>query len=268
MQNVESRLKTKVFRKIHYFQVTSSTNDEAIRRAKEGDPEGEIFIAEKQTSGRGRMGRNWESPEGKNLYISLLLRPRLSSSQANLLTLVAGAAIFDAVTPFAPKNSLKIKWPNDLYLNDKKMAGILTESGSSSDQKSWVVCGIGINLNTDPADFPPEVRKSATSLKVAIGKEVNRTEMAVRLIEAFEQRYLRFCKTADEGTSELLRFVDQHSYLKGKRVQWEGGVGVRHALPRLKGIAIGLSPEGYLLIKTDSGETKPVFSGDVVLENP
>ena len=248
-------------KKIHRFPVTTSTNDEAIRRAKEGGEEGEIFVAEKQTAGRGRMGRNWESAEGKNLTISFLLRPKLSTARANLLTLVAGAALFDAIAPLAPKSSLKIKWPNDLYLNDKKMAGVLTESESRGDQLQWVVCGIGIDLNTDPKDFSPEVRKIATSLKIATGKEVNRAEVTDRLIEAFEQRYLQFCKTADQGSTDLLRFVDQHSYLKGKRVSVEATkVGV-------KGVVLGLNPEGHLLLKTDSGEIKPIVSGDVLVEN-
>jgi BirA family biotin operon repressor/biotin-[acetyl-CoA-carboxylase] ligase len=189
--------------RVHHFPVIDSTNAEAIRRAKTGGEEGEVFIADRQTDGRGRMGRKWDSPEGKNIYLSFLLKPKVPPSKAPLLTLVAGEAVFETLFPLLPdplKSRFRIKWPNDLYLQDKKVAGILTEAGSSGGEIDWVVVGIGINVNADPSDFSPEVRKIATSLKIAIdslpvqGGLIDREKITSTLIETFEKRYFRFCK--------------------------------------------------------------------------
>lgn len=188
----------KIFgKKFHHYEAVDSTNAEALRRAKTGGEEGEIFIADRQTDGRGRMGRKWESPAGKNIYISFLLKPKLPPPKAPLLTLVAGEAVFETLSSLLPdplKSQLKIKRPNDLYLQDKKVAGILTEAGSTKDKIDWVVAGIGINVNSDPSDFSSEVRKIATSLKIVTGKEVDRGKIISTLVEAFERRYLRFCE--------------------------------------------------------------------------
>lgn len=183
--------------RLHHFSTIDSTNAEAIRRAKTGGEEGEVFIADGQTNGRGRMGRKWDSPEGKNIYISFLLRPKLPPPKAPLLTLVAGEAVFETLSSLLPdplKSQLRIKWPNDLYLQDKKVAGILTESGSTRGEIDWVVTGIGINVNADPSDFSPEVREIATSLRIVTGKENDRGKIISTLIETFERRYFRFCE--------------------------------------------------------------------------
>jgi len=188
----------KIFgKKFHHYEVIDSTNAEALRRAKEGGEEGEVFIADRQTAGRGRMGRSWESPAGKNIYISFLLKPKLAPPKAPLLTLVAGEAVFETLFPLLPpplKSRFRIKRPNDLYLKDKKVAGILTEAGSSRGEIDWVVVGIGINVNADPDDFSPEIQETATSLKIATGKEIDREPIISALVEAFEKRYFRFCE--------------------------------------------------------------------------
>ncbi len=252
-----NNLKTKTFKSVTFFEKTGSTNEEAIRRAQSGGKEGEIFIADQQTAGRGRLGRKWESPAGKNLYLSFLLKPTFSPSSAPWVTMIAGTAVYDALLPFLPpplKEELKIKWPNDLYLQDKKIAGILTEMELDSDRIHWIVCGIGVDLNAEAKDFSPEVQKIAGSLKTATGQEIDREEAATRLIEAFEKRYFEFC---EKGPGDLVSFCDRHSYLKGKKVTAEGPDGP------FQGTVVGLDLDGFLLVRDKAGETVSIIAGDV-----
>ncbi len=192
-------------RKFHHFFETRSTNDEAIRRAKDGGEEGEIFIAESQTAGRGRMGRHWESPPGTNIYISFLVRPPLKPEVTSHLTLVAGAAVHETILPLLPpqrKDELIVKWPNDVYFGNKKIAGVLSESSfSGKDQMDWVVVGIGIDVNSELTEFSREVGQIATSLKIELGKEFDRRELTECLIRVFERRYFEFCAEASEVVS-------------------------------------------------------------------
>ena len=237
--------------KIHRFPVTTSTNDEAIRRAREGASEGEVFTADKQTAGRGRLGRLWESPAGKNVYASFLLRPPLSPAGAVILTLAGGIAALETLKKTAPAVSeqLKIKWPNDVYLGEKKIAGVLTEMEAEGQKVRWVVCGIGMDLNSVPEDFSPEVRKIATSLRIAMARDFDRDLVTQTLIKSFERRYL---EVLEKGPSSLLQFCSRHSYLNGKQVRADG----------IEGTAVGLDPEGFLQVKTDAG-LRTVIAGDV-----
>lgn len=210
---IRSRLKTTIFGKaVHYSPSTSSTNDDAIRSAKSGGAEGEIFLADAQTAGRGRMGRSWESPAGKNLYLSILLRPTLTPDRIPPITLVAGRAVHEILSSLLPTefgDQLKIKQPNDVCLGTKKIAGILAESEIKGTRVEWVVCGIGINLNADPSDFSREVGQTATSFKMATARIVDRTEVATRLIESFEKHYARFCQ---EGPVETVAYCNRYPY--------------------------------------------------------
>lgn len=180
--------------KIHRFPVTTSTNDEAIRRAKSGEDfeDGEAFIADRQTAGRGRMGRSWESPPG-NLYVSFLLKPQVSIAKATELTLLAADVVCKVLAPLSPV-PLTIKPPNDILVQGKKLAGILAESATLKDRPLWVVVGIGINLNS--GDFSPELSEAATSLKKISGRTVDVSETASALIENFERAYRGFIDVA------------------------------------------------------------------------
>ncbi len=257
-KEIQKGLQSKTLgRWISYFKTTTSTNDEAVRRAQEGGQEGEIFIADIQTAGRGRLHRVWESPKGKNLALSFLLRPSLSPASATLLTLAAGAAVFEAVWGFLPepiRSTLKIKWPNDVTLEGKKIAGILTEMASEGGRVDWVVVGIGIDVNAEPSDFSPEVRQIATSLRTVTGTEYNRNLVASRLIDSFEHHY----RTLNEkGPEDLIRFCEKHSYLKGRRVSAEENG------KQVIGTVLGLDPRGSLQVKTDDGTICNIIVGDV-----
>ncbi len=241
---------------LHRFKEATSTNDLAATRAREGGEEGEVFVADAQTAGRGRVGRAWESPKGKNLYVSLLLRPPLEPSAAPLLTLVAGAAIFDALSGLlADPAPLKIKWPNDVYYENRKIAGVLTEMGSHGPQVAWVVVGVGLNLNAEAADFSENVRGIATSVKIASGRESDREGALTSFLKSFERRYRDFL---DRGPGPLIDFCNRHSYLKGKKVRWEDGTS-------RTGTALDLSPEGRLQIRSDDGGFFDLNAGEVTL---
>lgn len=223
-------------RKIYRFQKIDSTNAEAIRRAREGEPEGAVFVADQQVEGRGREGRAWESPPGKNLYVSFLLRPRVTPEQALGMTQVVamvvkktllktvdfsfvpagpdGRQLFElrpkrTVSKGRPAATLQkqgenrqslqkgiftIKPPNDILLNGKKVAGILCEMGSAGAKTNWVVCGIGINVNSEAGDFSPAVWKTATSLKITLGRNFDREEILQRLIKGMEGWYEKFTR--------------------------------------------------------------------------
>ena len=151
-------------RELHCYEELGSTNDRAKELAEEGAEHGEIVVAEAQTAGRGRRGREWVSPPRRNLYFSVILRPELPPSRAAELTLVASIAVCDAARQAGVDAG--IKWPNDLLASGKKLAGILTELATEPDRVHWVVVGVGVNVNSRPEDFPEELRDEATSLLI------------------------------------------------------------------------------------------------------
>ncbi|MGZ3568369.1 MAG: biotin--[acetyl-CoA-carboxylase] ligase, partial [Thermodesulfobacteriota bacterium] len=155
-------------KRIHYFQALDSTNSKAYELALSGAEEGEVIIAESQEKGKGRLGRQWFSPPFLNVYVSLILRPKIPPHQASLVTLMAAVATADAIRNFSGLIPL-IKWPNDILVGDRKVAGLLNEIHSEVDQIHFVILGIGINLNVDEEMFSKEIRKVATSLKIETG---------------------------------------------------------------------------------------------------
>ena len=168
--------------KLHYFAELDSTNIFARRLAEQGAPAGEIVIAERQTRGRGRLGRSWVSPPFVNLYCSVVLRPRLFPKHVPQITLMAAVALVETVAFFVPSGAA-IKWPNDILVNGKKIAGILTEASWNSNRIEFVVLGIGVNLNFPAARMPEAIRQRATSLLIATGKTVQRETFLRRLIQ-------------------------------------------------------------------------------------
>jgi BirA family transcriptional regulator, biotin operon repressor / biotin---[acetyl-CoA-carboxylase] ligase len=165
---------------------TTSTNDDAKQAAREGAPSGAAFIADAQTGGRGRLGRTWHSPPGENLYASFVLRPSLPPNAAPVVTLAAGLAVADAVAPLVPGRTVALKWPNDVLVDDRKVAGILTEANLSDARASWIVIGVGINVRT--TTFPAEVALRATSLALAGADDLDRGALFVALAVALSAR--------------------------------------------------------------------------------
>ncbi len=179
MGHVTQRTENTMFgHSFRYHDEIESTNLEAKALALKGAPEGTVVVAEAQTAGRGRLGRRWTSPAGKGLLFSVILRPTLPMSEAHLLTIVAATAAAEAIEKHVPAR-VAIKWPNDLFIADRKVGGILMEVSGEQDEVDWVVLGIGLNVNTEFSELPVALRRTATSLKIA-GGETGRSQRCPR----------------------------------------------------------------------------------------
>jgi BirA family biotin operon repressor/biotin-[acetyl-CoA-carboxylase] ligase len=234
--------------------VTDSTNRVAMEMAENGAKHGTVVVADAQTAGRGRMGRRWVSPAGRNLYVSLLLRPFVPAVDAPRLALVAGVALADAVEAVGVPASLK--WPNDLYCGGRKAAGILAEMASDPDGVRHVVIGVGLNVNMEEADFPPDLRGTSTSLRIRAGRAFRRVDVLARLLDAFGTRYAEFI---GGGFASLRDGWDRRDFLRGRRVllRRQGGEGW--------GTADGLDTAGALRFLPDGGPAiESVHSGEIL----
>ena len=250
---LRQRMKGSMFaKKMHHFFRVDSTNRVAIDLAYAGEPEGTVVLAEEQAAGRGRAGRVWHSERASGIYVTLLLRPKISPVQAPLLTMMAGLsahAAIQAQTGLQPD----VKWPNDLMLNGKKLGGILTEMHAEPTLVRFVIVGIGINVNQEK--FPPELNNIATSLRAETGKAQSRLELLARLLREFEADYNRFLHEGSRSLAE--RFTQVSSYARGKRVR------VSNGNQSYTGVTAGLLPEGLLQVQRDDGALVTVFAGDV-----
>lgn len=239
-------------KKVHHYFRTDSTNRVALELGYANEPEGSVVIAEEQTAGRGRAGRSWHSERATGIYVTLLLRPRISPVQAPLLTMMAGLsahAAIQAQTSLLPD----VKWPNDLMLNGKKLGGILTEMHAETTLVRFVIVGIGINVNQEK--FPGELSGIATSLRAETGKPQSRLELLARLLREFQTDYNRFLR--DGPAAIIERFTRVSSYTRGKRVR------VSNGSESYVGVTAGLRPEGLLQVQQDNGTLATVLAGDV-----
>jgi BirA family biotin operon repressor/biotin-[acetyl-CoA-carboxylase] ligase len=233
---------------------TDSTNSRAMEMAESGAPHGTVVVADSQTGGRGRLGRRWISPPGMNLYVSLLLRPDVPPAGATHLSLVAGVALADALEGMGVPGGLK--WPNDLFLGDRKAAGILAEMASDPDRVRHVVIGVGINVNMEPGDFPPEISGRATSLRIRAGRPFPRAELLARFLDAFAGLYGEFLAG---GFAALRDGWDRRDFLRGRRVLLRRGRGDGW------GVAEGVDPDGALRFRPDGvGSAETVHSGEIL----
>ncbi|OGP62059.1 MAG: biotin--[acetyl-CoA-carboxylase] ligase [Deltaproteobacteria bacterium RBG_13_53_10] len=240
-------------RTVHYFQTIDSTNSRAYQLALEGAEEGEVVIAESQGQGRGRLGRDWFSPPFLNLYLSVVLRPRSVPHQASLITLMAAVATADAVQKSSGLNP-RIKWPNDILLKDRKIAGLLNEIHSEIDRIHFVILGIGVNLNVDEREFPKEIRGKATSLKREMGRAVSRKDFVRSLLQELESWYEVFC---EKGGTPILEAWKSKARIEGTRVK------VASFGEILTGEAVDIDSDGALILRMKDGVKKRIVSGDV-----
>ncbi|MDW8310276.1 MAG: biotin--[acetyl-CoA-carboxylase] ligase [Verrucomicrobiales bacterium] len=243
-------------RDIRVFEETGSTNDVAEKLARDGVAEGVVVFAEAQTRGRGRLGRSWHSPARKGLWLSVLLRPPLRPQETTCLTVAAATALWRAVhaqTGLRPE----IKWPNDLLARGRKFAGILTELSAELDRVKYVILGIGVDVNLDAGDFPPELRKVSTSLQIECHRAVDRPALAVALLRELDRDYARVCR------GEFAAVADEwaaHCTTLGRQVTIQ--IGAR----RVRGRAEALGEDGALLVRTEHGLLERVIGGDLTLE--
>jgi len=240
-------------KKIHHFGALDSTNSTAYQLAMEGAGEGELVIAESQGKGRGRLGREWFSPPFLNLYLSVILRPKIPPQQASLITLMAAVATSDAIEKFSGLHPT-IKWPNDILMDSRKVAGLLNEIHSETDRVHFVVLGIGVNLNVSREEMPEEIRKLATSLKEEMGQAVSRKAFLQGLLSEVERWYSVFLK---EGGSAILKAWGERARIEGRTVK------VSSFGETVTGTAVGVDPYGALILRTRTGERKRVVAGDI-----
>ena len=237
---------------VHLFSSVRSTNDAARGLADGGAPHGTLVVAESQTAGRGRSGRAWSSLPGLGVWMSMVARPA-SLPAPGLLPILVGLAAAEALDPFVRPAVTQVKWPNDLQLAGRKVAGILCEGSWDGARPGAVVVGIGLNVLHAPADFPDEVRETATSLRIVAGWSPPRAEVA-GAVAAAVARALQ--SPPSRLTGALLDALRGRDALEGRSVRVTGAA-------ETAGTAVGVSPAGALLVRTHEGRLQSITSGTV-----
>ncbi|WP_416149740.1 biotin--[acetyl-CoA-carboxylase] ligase [Salipaludibacillus sp. HK11] len=254
--NLISRIKGNgLFHKVVYYPSVSSTQTIANQLVNEGDSEGIVVVADEQTDGKGRLGRPWQSQKQSGISMSLVLKPDIDFRQAPQLTLVSAVAVTRALRERTGL-SIDIKWPNDLLVNGKKLAGILTEMQVDPDRIQSVIIGIGINVNHD--NFPDELTSIATSLKVESGEEFDRADLIGEILREFSWLYETYLS---KGFSFIKPLWEAHSLSIGKVIT------ARRARDSVEGEVIGINDEGVLLLKDNQGETHHIYSADIDIKS-
>ena len=250
---IREGLKTRVFGKkqIVYFNETDSTNTRAKDLAIKGAPEGTLVVSEKQTKGRGRKGRNWFSPSRGGIYTSLILRPRIPPNEAPKMTLLTAVAVAETLHSLTQLKA-NIKWPNDILINGKKIAGILTEISTEMDAIDYIVVGLGMNVNTP--DFPDDIHKKATSIFIETGKHFPRVKLIREYIQWHEKYYEIFMKT---GFEPITKRWKEFSNILGRKII------VEIIDKKYIGEVQDIDSDGTLILKDNNGKYHRISSGDV-----
>lgn len=251
ISEVSYSLNTKFLgKKIHYFESAASTMDLAIQLGMQGEPEGTLVIAETQTKGRGRLGRSWLSPKHKGIYLSLILKPKILPAQSPVVTLLVSISICEAIKEVTGLDA-KIKWPNDIFIQNKKLGGILTELNAEMDEIHFMVIGIGLNVNNDKNSLLP----SATSLKELKKEQISRVSLTQEMLRRIEKDYLSFQK---QGSLPVVNKWRNYNITLGRRVK------IACQREHLEGQAVDIDTDGGLLIRDDSGLIRKIMTGDIV----
>jgi len=253
-QSIKAHLGTEIIgKRIHLFDALDSTNSEAYRMALRGGEEGEVVVADRQLRGKGRMGRSWLSPPGVNLYVSIILRPPIAARSAPLITPMAAVATAKATKGISGLQP-RIKWPNDLLINEKKVAGLLNEMRCKGDAVDFVVLGIGINVNMILATVPEGLRSIATSLREELGHDISRVALLKALLREVEGEY----RTLLAGNGKhILRQWEEFSQMVGKVVEMSSFNEV------IRGRVKGIDSDGALLLSAPDGSERKVIAGDI-----
>ena len=254
---IRDGLDTKLFgqKDIVYFRETDSTNRQARELAAGGAAEGTVVIAETQTHGRGRKGRQWFSPAGTGIYASLIIRPKISPGQAPRITLMTAVAIAEALLALLPLN-VRIKWPNDILVNGRKLAGILTEISTDMDVVDYIIVGLGLNVNTTFESSPAEVKTVATSILTETGNAFPRINLIRACLRCFEECYARF---KNDDFEPIMQRWKELSDIIGQKIR----VGMIDRT--LIGDVVDVDDDGVLILKDGNERIHRIFSGDVSL---
>ncbi len=256
-QEIQRGLSTNyIGKEIFYFPELKSTNimakEKALHRAEEID-EGTLITAERQSAGKGRLGREWFSPVG-GIWLSIILYPKLSPSYISRITLMTAVAVVKAIKICTQIES-QIKWPNDILINEKKVCGILTEMSAELDIINWVVVGIGINVNIDHREFPEDIQENTISLKEILGKEVLR----VKLVQVFLQEFEKYYESLKRREfSSILKEWKLYSHTLGRKIRVDMGERI------IAGEAVDINEEGALILKKEDGQLVEIISGTII----
>lgn len=251
-EELDSLMKTRwAGRNILYYETTDSTNLRIRQAGDEGAPHGTLAVADRQTAGRGRRGRTWESPAGSSIYMSVLLRPDIAPNKASMLTLVMALSVAEGIQQCIP--IIQIKWPNDIIVNGKKLVGILTEMSAQVDYINHVTVGVGINVNMTA--FQEEIADTATSLSLECGHAVKRAPLIAAVMERLEENYEIFLETEDlsglmERYSALLVNRDRDVRIIGEKETYQAH-------------AIGIDRTGELIVRREDGTMEKIYAGEV-----
>ncbi|GGF89049.1 biotin--[acetyl-CoA-carboxylase] ligase [Paenibacillus abyssi] len=240
---------------IKLFDAVDSTQNIAHQLAEDGAPEGTLVIAEQQLHGRGRMGRSWVSPPSKGIWMSLVLRPNIPLPFTPQLTLLTAVALCRSLRKMTSAD-IGIKWPNDLLIDGKKISGILLESTAEEERLRYVVAGIGISVNLEQQDYPPEMLEKAISLKMATGQTLDRTAVIVSFLTEFENLYGLY---QQEGFTPIRTLWEALSVSLHRRTSLITPQGP------MVGTPIGLGEHGALMLQQDNGSIVPIFSAEMGL---
>ena len=250
---IASRMQTKwIGKEVVFLEETGSTNADARILAEKGYGHGTLVVANHQTGGKGRRGRNWHSPRGNSIAMSLILKPELESEYASMLTLVQAMAVTKAIEEVCGLKA-QIKWPNDILVNEKKVCGILTEMNLEMMEISSIIIGTGINVNQD--SFPEEISEIATSLKIEKKRTQSRADLIEHICELFEEYFEKFMETKD--LSGIMEEYNRCLISLGRQVR------VLDPKGEFNGEALGINVAGELLVKKEDGSIVNVYAGEV-----
>jgi BirA family transcriptional regulator, biotin operon repressor / biotin---[acetyl-CoA-carboxylase] ligase len=252
--DIKTALKTTVIGKnLQLLSEVASTNTLAMEMAADGTPEGTVVIAETQTNGKGRLGRTWVSPKG-NLYLSVVLRPNIPIYKAPLITLTGAVAVASAIRTTCGLEA-GIKWPNDILISGKKVSGLLTEMSAEQDRIRHIVLGIGVDVNMEMGELPPEIRSLTTTLAAEAGAKINRTTLLQQVLRDLERWYRMFLN----NHAAVLEEWKKLNMTVGNRITVSG------AGEDLDGLAQGVDSDGRLIVRLDDGTVRTVAAGDVTI---
>jgi BirA family biotin operon repressor/biotin-[acetyl-CoA-carboxylase] ligase len=241
--------------RVFYYPTIGSTNDRALECAADGESEGILVLAEEQTEGRGRRERSWASGAYLGIYASLVLRPALPTTRAPLFTLMAAVSVADALDEMCGLTT-RIKWPNDVLVGRRKIAGVLGEIHGAEHEIRDLVIGLGINVNQTSRDFPPDLQRRATSVRIENRVRADRAPILAGVLERFERRYSRLLR---DGPETLLREWESRSTMAPSQRIVVGGL-----TGHVTGAFHGIDEEGALVLLTDDGAQRRVPFGEIL----
>lgn len=238
---------------IYHYEQLESTQVQAHQFAKDNAANGTIVIADEQTASKGRMGRGWDSKKGKGIWMSFILRPDILPFQAPQLTLLTATVLASVIKDLTEVDP-QIKWPNDILINNKKVAGILTEMQAEQDQVTYIIVGIGINVNHDLDDLPPSLQQKASSIGLETEKDINLLTILQPILETFEEKYETFLAN---GFSNVKKEWEKFGFKLGHKLE------INSQNDRWSGTFIGVAEDGALLARNEAQEVKRIYSAEI-----